>query len=978
MSDYHWVSGQQLANYVQAKADITVETIAQRDDIQVWRRKWKMVVGVYNDGVDTAFYSLEYNLNSTDLSDNLNWVAMNVSEESDPIFSSWLENNALHLTIAELNAWDKDPLTFVYIKDGLKYGLFRHDTSSSETDDGIMWLHDNNGEVYQRVDSVIRPRYFGAVGDAQFDPVTQLVSGTDDTSALDDFFDYVDRGVLELDGKNYRVNGVVTIHNKNILSGNQATDNGTPSSLTINGNGARFITDGASVDNVLKITSCKRIHINKLQVDGVVSITGLWESKINECYFKTLKFGFETLASADTSYNNYLSGCFFGMIDINIGDAPNNSLFNQNMFAACKIGYGIRDDSVESIRLFGAGDGQGITFNACDIYPPADKKVLYIDETVNDVTIILSGGTYIDTGTGLPLDLKNVHIINTGLIVATNDDIDFDYMLLKNASRTPMRVTSFPTKGSRIASSNTNLITAGNILTDIPETGGFTTTYNTGGIHGRYANFVAATAQSVEFVSIEAPMTGYYTASVIGRLNDGSIGSVWSHDRSGSFVEIQYGVIKIGSSQPTWDAVTVYLEAGDKFKLRLFSAAGGADFDVYDASLVLGFEGSLYAPVMHPSLDIFDFSTVPLHESLTYESEQFKVVYSPLLKTFSSVASLGDFDDAKQDGNVSYHESNWDETLLTPVPRPDNAPKLTTTGYGSLVSGSVADYDAHFQMWFENNPTQGNAHFRVGFNNTWGSWYKLLRSPLEEDLDFNGFQVKDTGNISVDVDDTYNIGSSTKKYKDIHGRKIIIPDGTTDGTGGELIIGYTPDIKWIGRELSDKLLFSYKATGAAIEPRAVEFHEEGQVVARNLNTESVFDTVRTYTIDISKNQMHNIDIDLRGFIDEDEIGITLTLPPQEDTGTVCRVQLNVIEDTVVTGKTVNLTWKYGSGAYNVVSSCWENDTPLSSVTGSPTTEDGIRYNLTFQCFGKNMYDMAVNWFERPYEAPTAGNPGFDD
>lgn len=55
---------------------ITVQTLAMRDALPTWRRYWKMVVGVYDEGDNSAFYSLEYNLNSGHLIDNANWQRM--------------------------------------------------------------------------------------------------------------------------------------------------------------------------------------------------------------------------------------------------------------------------------------------------------------------------------------------------------------------------------------------------------------------------------------------------------------------------------------------------------------------------------------------------------------------------------------------------------------------------------------------------------------------------------------------------------------------------------------------------------------------------------------------------------------------------------------------------------------------------------------------------------------------------------------
>lgn len=70
-------------------ADINVETIADRNNIFLHRRKWGIIVYVYNDPVpeNSGFYFLEFGLNSDTLRDNLNWSKMEI-DETDPIFTA--------------------------------------------------------------------------------------------------------------------------------------------------------------------------------------------------------------------------------------------------------------------------------------------------------------------------------------------------------------------------------------------------------------------------------------------------------------------------------------------------------------------------------------------------------------------------------------------------------------------------------------------------------------------------------------------------------------------------------------------------------------------------------------------------------------------------------------------------------------------------------------------------------------------------
>lgn len=84
----HWITNIDLSDRLQQKADITVATLAERNAIGVWRRKWKMIVGVYNDGANNGFYSLEHDLNSTSLGDNDNWQLIDNHSRLHPITGS--------------------------------------------------------------------------------------------------------------------------------------------------------------------------------------------------------------------------------------------------------------------------------------------------------------------------------------------------------------------------------------------------------------------------------------------------------------------------------------------------------------------------------------------------------------------------------------------------------------------------------------------------------------------------------------------------------------------------------------------------------------------------------------------------------------------------------------------------------------------------------------------------------------------------
>ena len=66
-------SGPLLFKSLKRLVDITVKTIAKRDALLTYRRRWGMVVAVYDDGENNGFYYLKKGKNSDILGDNANW-----------------------------------------------------------------------------------------------------------------------------------------------------------------------------------------------------------------------------------------------------------------------------------------------------------------------------------------------------------------------------------------------------------------------------------------------------------------------------------------------------------------------------------------------------------------------------------------------------------------------------------------------------------------------------------------------------------------------------------------------------------------------------------------------------------------------------------------------------------------------------------------------------------------------------------------
>jgi len=689
-------------------------------------------------------------------------------------------------TIAELNAWDGDPIKLVYITDDFKYGLFRYIAGSSTAEDTIMYFRDADNNVYQRVDTVIRARYFGAQVN---------VSGFDNTTALNALFAYTERGVIAFESGAYNVNGTLTIADKNVASGNDTIDNVGVSSLTIEGNGARIYTHpfsrGTTVgDDKFQINNSKRIHIKDLQIDGQTTVKSLWESSFTGCFFKRLRFSTPGNSTSGIShYNNLFEVCTIAILQIYTGTWGGVlSEFNVNTFNTCKFGYAA-DISEDIIQIYGSGNAEFINFHACDIYPPANKWLLYVDEAVNSVQLIFSGGSYFDVGRGFPADLKNVEIINSGVFITPaigNADViangNMNNMPLKEASGFPSRTTAHPQAGSRIASSHTNLMYNGNFDLDIDagDIIGFNVTYEDGTVHERKieVTYSGSGDNYLNFFTVDIPVDGYYSLSAIGKLVSGAITTDWAKWNGSSWTVIQSNVILFGSTT-SWDSLKVKLVAGDRLRFLISCNTVGTVFEVDDVSFVLGSESPLYAASMHPSATIIAEPYVhPTQDAidtgdLTGASVISKVTVNTLghttaVSTRSLTASnLGavpttraidivgstegsqnlstdrtwtidrilrtrgiggtpNFNNVLVNQAFAIWDGSWSGTGFL------NTPNKLQAGYGTFLTGSVNSNIAEgkFQMWFEDH-SDSKTYVRTGFNTTWNNWKRLTH---EEDL----------------------------------------------------------------------------------------------------------------------------------------------------------------------------------------------------------------------------------------------------
>lgn len=119
METVHFITGKELLFHIRSRSDLSVETIAIRDAIQAWRRRWGMTVGVWDDEDEdnNGIYLLKRGLVSNEVMDNDNWDKMlTVSEVialSQVVDDITLEGEGL----------ESDPFRIKNLQDGKLYGI---------------------------------------------------------------------------------------------------------------------------------------------------------------------------------------------------------------------------------------------------------------------------------------------------------------------------------------------------------------------------------------------------------------------------------------------------------------------------------------------------------------------------------------------------------------------------------------------------------------------------------------------------------------------------------------------------------------------------------------------------------------------------------------------------------------------------------------------------------------------------------------
>ena len=416
------------------------------------------------------------------------------------------------------------------------------------------------------------PEMFGAVGNGT----------TNDLTALNTMFSAVTNGVIEFTyGKNYRVNGTVSI-----VSNGDASSN-----LKVVGYGAKITTTNGDTVPVLKIDNTKRLNIDGLEVAGTVDFTGMWESSFTDCNLKDLRFGVGDTAGDvfDEHYWNRFTRCRARTLHVYTGTLGGDyTEFNSIVFESCLFWQGDY-----FMKLYGTANLQGVYFNHCDISYQTTGKLL-IESQINDGSLNFHG-CYLDDETGFPTDTKGININVTGASNVPNS-ANVQNFLIKEGSRSTTDTLSGVRQGSRSPMSVLNLVKNGDLrhgLSQIKVSAGLTAAMVAGA--GYYGNFLRITGNqnlTTDFDAIAAPYTGWYNVTAIAK-NTGNTQIITANVINGS--EVLYNPVSFPSSTDfVVSSCHVYLTQGQLYKLRIYLQNGVSNtFDVSYVALSFGKTGLL-------------------------------------------------------------------------------------------------------------------------------------------------------------------------------------------------------------------------------------------------------------------------------------------------------------------------------------------------------------------------------------------------
>lgn len=515
----------------------------------------------------------------------VNWgeIDGDLGDQTDLVNTLALKEDVLIFTLAELTIYTGTPKKYVLLTDSGIYGLFKYDSSLAGSPDDIMVIEDGNENLYHRVENKLYPRYFGAVGDGT----------TNDLAAFTAMMAYPGFTPIELSpNTTYKINGTWVI----TKNGFSSTENKT---FSINGNGARIITDNNVSVDVINIYQSKGLILSGFSVFGTVEFNGCWESTFDNLLFGRVKFGYNVGAGFESHYWLEFNKVKFSSLWVNTGAAGigNRHEFNSISFNNCML-HGDIAGLTETYAFFIEGTGiiEGAYFNQCDI-SYYTNGLFSIANILEDSAIVLSG-CYLDSELDLPINSKNLIIdINNKSFIPNGVKSD---MLLETGSAAYIDTVGSRTSGSRLPSSSYNLVKNGNLAKggEGYVNNGATISYNNGaGYFGKQLN-IQGSDTSVDFKTIPVPFSGHYSIIVIGEVVAGS-SAVEVYKGLIAEGDVYFNVARLSTEGLAVSSGTLKLEQGEELTVRIYLGAGTNSINISYVGVTYGKTGLLGA-IQHP------------------------------------------------------------------------------------------------------------------------------------------------------------------------------------------------------------------------------------------------------------------------------------------------------------------------------------------------------------------------------------------
>lgn len=493
--------------------------------------------------------------------------------------------NVAHTNPIILDASGRVPGGEIWIASGVSYKFVLKDSN-----DVLIGTYDNIF-AYESNPQIVS--VFDFMSEAQQADVTAGTLLLDVTIPVQNAIDSIERGILFFPPGYYKTTATIDIENKN------DQNDATQSNLEFSAYGAKIVSSVSGSTPALYISACKRLLIRGLEVVAAsttlnVQVQGMWYSTWDSCNFGTVTFS--GLGSTfDSHYLNKFQECSFGVVTLDTGTNADRSEFNGNIFDSCRL-WG----TDYAIKKYGDHGLEGLTFINCDISYQS-TEILYVDEpTYGSINFI---GCYFDSVAGFPKDTKGIQLDFNGAIWNPNS-ANVSSFVVDTASISQSKSNGGVRTGDRLPTSSYNLIRngdlrAGNAGFTVSNTAAVVTSGT--GVFGQYINFTSSTAfGTFSFPSINVPVTGTYTLTVIGRVNTAGL--------SANSCNGVFGVISLGSDW-TISSFSTRIVQGSSVSFTVTNGATGSfDYDIAYVGLTYGKSAPIYAPI-HPSADYYSPGT---------------------------------------------------------------------------------------------------------------------------------------------------------------------------------------------------------------------------------------------------------------------------------------------------------------------------------------------------------------------------------